>query len=88
MRWSFLWSPFCGNIFLLIIIIHHLLLGKGDVFLSVSSEDPLPREHIFLVIIEYKIPGALSPGVKRSGREAEIQSELQKGEVVKSRHGG
>jgi hypothetical protein len=30
--------------------------------------------------------GALSPGVKRSEREAEIQLELQKGEVFKSRH--
>jgi hypothetical protein len=32
------------------------------------------------------VPGALSPGVKRSGLEAEIQTELQKDEVVKSRH--
>jgi hypothetical protein len=40
---------------------------------------PLPREHL------YKIPRVLSPGVKQSGREAEIQPELQKGEVVKSR---
>jgi hypothetical protein len=62
------------------------VLGKGGVFLSVSSEDPMPREHLFLIIINYKIPGALSPGIKRSGREAEIQPELQKGEVVKSRH--
>jgi hypothetical protein len=46
-----------------------------------------PRGNIFLLIIfEYKIRGALSPGVKRSGREAEIQPDLQKGEVVKSRH--
>jgi hypothetical protein len=69
----------CGNIFLLILIIHHLLLGKGGVFLLVSSEDPLPWEHLFLIIIKYKIPGVL-------GREAEIQLELQKGGVVKSRH--
>jgi hypothetical protein len=45
------------------------------------------RENIFLlIIIKYKIPGALSPGVKRSGREAEIQLELRKCEVVRSRH--
>jgi hypothetical protein len=45
------------------------------------------RGNIFLlIIIKYKIPGALSPGVKRSGRKAEIQPELQKGKVVKSRH--
>jgi hypothetical protein len=76
-----------GNIFLLVIIIHHLLLVKGGAFLSVSSDDSLPREHLLLIIIKYKIPGALSPGVKRSGREAELQPELQKGAVVKSRHG-
>jgi hypothetical protein len=67
-----------GNFFRLIIIIHHLLLGKGGVFLSVSSVGPLPWEHLFLIIIKYKIPGTLSPGVKGSGREAEIQPELQK----------
>jgi hypothetical protein len=45
------------------------------------------RGNIFLLIrLEYKIPGARSLGGKRSGREAEIQPELQKGEVVKSRH--
>jgi hypothetical protein len=32
------------------------------------------------------VPGAVSLGVKRSGREAEIQPESLKGEVVKSRH--
>jgi hypothetical protein len=37
-----------GSIFLLITIIHHLLLGRGGVFLSVRSEDPLPREHLSL----------------------------------------
>jgi hypothetical protein len=37
-----------GNIFLLITIIHHLLLARGDIFLSVRSEDPLPREHLSL----------------------------------------
>jgi hypothetical protein len=38
-----------GNIFLLIIIIiHHLLRGRGGVFLSVRSEGPLPREHLSL----------------------------------------
>jgi hypothetical protein len=43
------------------------------------------RGNIFLlIIIEYKIPEAHFPGVKRSGRE--IQPELQKGEVVKSTH--
>jgi hypothetical protein len=62
------------------------LLGKGGVFFSVSSEDPPPQEHLFLIIIKYKIPGALSPEVKRSGREAVKRPELQKGEVVKSRH--
>jgi hypothetical protein len=45
------------------------------------------RGNIFLlIIIKYKIPGALSLGIKQSGREAEIQPELQNGEVVKSRH--
>jgi hypothetical protein len=45
-------------------------------------------ENIFplIIIIKYKIPGAISPGVRRSGREAEIQPELQKGKVVMSRH--
>jgi hypothetical protein len=36
------------NIFLLITIIHHLLLGRGGDFLSARSEDPLPREHLSL----------------------------------------
>jgi hypothetical protein len=40
------------------------MLSKGGVFLSVSSEDPLQRKHLFLIILKYKIPGALSPGVK------------------------
>jgi hypothetical protein len=40
------------------------------------------RGNIFLSII---IPETLSPGAKRSGREAGIQPELQTGEVVKSR---
>jgi hypothetical protein len=57
------------------------LLGSGGVFFGISSKDPLPREHLFLIIIKYNIPG-----VKRPGREAEIQPEMQKGEVVKSRH--
>jgi hypothetical protein len=34
-----------------------------------------------LLIIKYKIPGA-----KRSGREAEIEPELQNDEFIKSRH--
>jgi hypothetical protein len=68
-----------GITFLLIIIIRHLLLDKGGVFLSVSSEDPLARDHLFLIIIKYEMLGA-------SGSEAEIQPELHKGEVVKNRH--
>jgi hypothetical protein len=32
-----------------------------------------------------QVLGALSPGVKRSGREAEIQPDLQRDGVVKSR---
>jgi hypothetical protein len=35
-----------GNIFLLIIIIHHLLLGKGGVFFSVRSEAVTETHHI------------------------------------------
>jgi hypothetical protein len=36
-----------GTIFIsIIIIIYHLLLGKGDVFLSVSSEDSLLLEYL------------------------------------------
>jgi hypothetical protein len=61
----------------------------GGVFLSVRSENPLPREHLSLnnnKIIKYKITGALSPGVKRSERGAEIQPNRKIGEVVKSRH--
>jgi hypothetical protein len=41
---------------------------------------------VLLIIIKYKIPGALSPRVKLSRSEAEIQPELQKGEVVRSSH--
>jgi hypothetical protein len=48
------------------------------IFIYIKSRGPLPREHLFITI-KYKIPGA-------SGREAEIQPELQNGEVVKSRH--
>jgi hypothetical protein len=33
-----------------------------------------------------RVQGALSPGVKRSGREADIQPDLQKDEVVRSMH--
>jgi hypothetical protein len=45
------------------------------------------RGNIFLlIIIRYEISGALSLGVKWSGREAELQPELQKGYIIKSRH--
>jgi hypothetical protein len=48
-------------------IIHHLLLGRGDVFLSARSENPLPRESISPNNNQIKIPGALSPGGKTLG---------------------
>jgi hypothetical protein len=41
-------SVAAGTSFLLIIIIHHLLLGRGGAFFSVRFEDPLPREHLSL----------------------------------------
>jgi hypothetical protein len=44
------------------------------------------RNIFLLIIVKYKISGALSHGVKRLGREAEIQPELQRGEVVKRSH--
>jgi hypothetical protein len=74
------------NIFLLIIIIHHLLLGRGGVFLLVRSEDLLPREHLSPNNNQIQNTGGSSLGVKRSGCEAVIQPELQKGEFVRSRH--
>jgi hypothetical protein len=58
---------------------------RGNIFLLIIIIHF--RGNIFLlIIIKYKIPGVLSLGVKRSGREAEIHPELQNGEVVKSRH--
>jgi hypothetical protein len=59
------------------------ICGRRKMFLFFTTSRPVlgPTQPPI-----HRVPGALSLGVKRSGREAEIQPELQKDEVVRSRH--
>jgi hypothetical protein len=56
--------------------------GRGKIFLFSTASRPVlgPTQPP----IQW-VPGTLSPGVKRSGREAEIKSELQKDEQEQAR---
>jgi hypothetical protein len=59
--------------------------NNGVVFALESVLRARCHGNIFLLItIRYKIPGALSPGVKRSGCEAEIQPELRKVKLLRA----
>jgi hypothetical protein len=83
-RWHFLWSQF---FWVRCQAPAQQWSNNGVVFSLGSVLRARCHGNIFLLIItKYKLPGALSPGVKPSGREAEIQPERQKGEVVRSRN--